>query len=238
MQNFNTKLKILAVIPARKNSKGLKNKNICKIKKKTLIEYAINSAKKSKYINYIALSTDSKKIQNIAKKKNVWCEKLRPKKYSLDKSSTYSAVKFTLENINVKPDIIVELHPTYIFRKTSTIDNAIKLLIKNKQFNSLISIKAIQDTSHPDFAINLMQNKKIKCKISPDKFNRHYLSEKFSSLGYILISRAKSFYKNKSMLGPQCLGYIIKDEFECLDINNKAEFIFCSLVAKNRNILK
>ena len=232
------KIKILAIIPARKGSKGLRNKNIRKINKRTLVEYAINNAKKSKYINHIAISTDSKKIKNIAKKNSVWCEKLRPKKYSRDKSGTYSAIKFTLENITVKPDIIVELHPTYIFRKTSTIDRAINLLIKNKKFDSLISIKEIQNTSHPDFAINLVQNKKIKYINSPDKFNRHYLSKKFFSLGFILISRAKSFYKNRSMIGPQCLGFVVKDENECLDINNKAEFMFCDLVAKNRNILK
>lgn len=231
------KIKILAVIPARKGSRGLKNKNILKIKKTTLVEYAISHAKKSKYINYIAISTDSKKIKNIAKKNNVWCEKLRPKKYSLDKSSTYTAIKFTLKNIDVKPDIIVELHPTYIFRKTSTIDRAINLLIKNRKFDSLISIKEIKNTSHPDFVIDLMWNKKIKYISSPDKFNRHYLSKKFFSLGFILISRAKSFYKNRSMIGPKCLGFVVKDEKECLDINNKAEFMFCDLVAKNRNIL-
>jgi CMP-N,N'-diacetyllegionaminic acid synthase len=232
------KIKILAIIPARKGSKGLKNKNILKINKKTLVEHAINSAKRSKYINHIAISTDSNKIKNIAKKNNVWCEKLRPKIYSRDKSSIYSAIKFTLENINIKPDIIVELHPTYIFRKTSTIDRAINLLIKKKKFDSLISIKAIENTCHPNFAIDLNQNKKIKYIISPDKFNRHSLNKKFFSLGYILISRVKSFYKNKSMIGPQCLGYVIKDKKECLDINDKAEFMFCNLVAKNKNILK
>jgi len=232
------KIKILAIIPARKGSKGLRNKNILKINKKTLVEYAIKNAKKSKYINHIAISTDSKKIKNIAEKNSVWCKKLRPKKYSHDNSSTYSAIKFTLENINVKPDIIVELHPTYIFRKTSTIDRAINLLIKNKKSDSLISIKEIKNTSHPDFAISLIQNKKIKYMNSPDKFNKHHLSKKFFSLGLILISRAKSFYKNKSMIGPRCLGFVIKDEIECLDINNKSEFMFCDLVAKNRHFLK
>ena len=38
------------VIPARKGSKGIKNKNIIKIKNKTLIEYTFETLKKiSKY---------------------------------------------------------------------------------------------------------------------------------------------------------------------------------------------
>ena len=40
------KKKILGIIPARKGSKSIKNKNLIKINNKTLIEIAINSAKK------------------------------------------------------------------------------------------------------------------------------------------------------------------------------------------------
>ena len=60
--------KILAVIPARKNSKSIKNKNIKLLFVKPLIYYTIDIAKKSKLINKIIVSSDSKKILSIAKK--------------------------------------------------------------------------------------------------------------------------------------------------------------------------
>ena len=110
------KRKIIAIIPARAGSKGIKNKNLLKIDNKTIVELTINSAKKSKYIDFIAVSTDSTKIQKISKKQNVWCEYLRPKKISLDQSSTYDAVKFALNKINNKFLYIVELHSPHIFR--------------------------------------------------------------------------------------------------------------------------
>ena len=50
--------KILAVIGLRSGSKGLKNKNIKKLNGKPLFSYILNSAKKSKYINRIIISTD------------------------------------------------------------------------------------------------------------------------------------------------------------------------------------
>ena len=53
-------LKILGVIGLRSGSKGLKNKNILKINKKPLAAIAIVNAIKSKYINRIIVSTDSK----------------------------------------------------------------------------------------------------------------------------------------------------------------------------------
>jgi len=229
------KLKIIAIIPARKGSKGLKNKNILKIKGKSLLEHAIINAKESKYIDFIAVSTDSKKIQSIAKKNNVNCEKLRPKKISGDKSSTYDAIKHTLKNIKFKPDYIVELQPTYIFRKTETIDKAIELLIKNKKYDSLISINEIKNTCHPDFVIS-MKNLEIDYKKSPTNFNRHFLTPKFSCLGLILISQFSSFQINKSMVGKKCIGFVINNSKEIVDINNQIEFEFAKEIY-NKNIL-
>ena len=59
--------KILAVIGLRSGSKGLKNKNIKKLNGKPLFSYILNSAKKSKYINRIIISTDSTKYEKIVK---------------------------------------------------------------------------------------------------------------------------------------------------------------------------
>ena len=63
------KKKILGIIPARKGSKSIKNKNLLKINNKTLIEIAINSAKKSKFLSDIVVTSDNLKILNLAKKK-------------------------------------------------------------------------------------------------------------------------------------------------------------------------
>ena len=53
-------MNILCLICARKGSKGIKNKNITKIKNKKLIEITIDQAKKSKLFHNIVVSTDSK----------------------------------------------------------------------------------------------------------------------------------------------------------------------------------
>ena len=61
-------MKIVAFIFARGNSKGIKNKNLLKFKKTTLLGHAIQQAKKVNYIKEVFLSTDSKKILNYAQK--------------------------------------------------------------------------------------------------------------------------------------------------------------------------
>ena len=120
-----------------------------------MVKFTIDQAKKSKFINKISVSTDSKIVNKIAKKEKIWCDKLRPKKISGDKSKLYHAIKFVIDNIKFKPDIIVELHPTHVFRTTNLIDQAIKIFIKKKNIDSLISILEVKNTAHPDFIINL-----------------------------------------------------------------------------------
>lgn len=228
---------ILAIIPARIGSKGLKHKNLLKIGNKELVQHAIDQCKQSKLINSIAMSTDSKKIQNIAKKNNVWCEKLRSKKISNDTAKLYHAIKFTINNIDKKFDFIVEIHPTYIFRSPKLIDQAINFLINNKNLDSIISVKEIKDTSHPDYVIKI-NNKKINFKKTPTAFNRHKLNKRYYSMGLILISKYKSFIKNKSMVGNSCGGFIIKNNLPCLDINNIDEFKYAKYIYENKIYLR
>ena len=57
----------ILIICARKGSKGIKNKNIIKINKKPLIQYAFDKVNKIRF-PYTCLSTDSDVIKNIAKK--------------------------------------------------------------------------------------------------------------------------------------------------------------------------
>jgi CMP-N-acetylneuraminic acid synthetase len=61
-----SKHKILAIIPARGNSKGLPQKNIKPLLNKPLISWTIQAAQKSKYLDKIVVSTDSVKIAKIS----------------------------------------------------------------------------------------------------------------------------------------------------------------------------
>ena len=56
------KKKIICVIPARKGSTRIKNKNLIILNKKPLIYWSIYAAKKSKFIDAIFVSSDDDKI--------------------------------------------------------------------------------------------------------------------------------------------------------------------------------
>ena len=78
--------KILALIPARGGSKGLPGKNIRPLLGKPLIAWTIEQAKASKYIDRVIVSTDDKKIEEVAEEYGAEVPFLRPEGLAKDQS--------------------------------------------------------------------------------------------------------------------------------------------------------
>ena len=133
---------VLAVIPARLKSKRLIKKNIKILKGKPLIFWTHKEAKKSKYIDKIILSTESRKIRKVAKKYNIDVPFLRPNYLAKDNVNSGKVCLHILKKIKKKYDYILLLQPTSPLRKSKHIDNAISFFHKNKR-KSLISIYSL-----------------------------------------------------------------------------------------------
>ena len=95
MNNYK-KNKILCLICARSGSKGVKNKNIKKFHGKPLIYWTIKQAKSLPEIKDVFISTDSKKIGNVAKKYGAKVPFLRPKKLAKDNSKEWDVWKHAI----------------------------------------------------------------------------------------------------------------------------------------------
>ncbi len=89
----------LCIIPARKGSKGIKNKNIIEFLGKPLIEHTFHIAKKIQNKFDILVSTDSSDVQKIANKYNFYFLGKRPSYLSGDKVETKHVLKFELNRI-------------------------------------------------------------------------------------------------------------------------------------------
>ena len=107
--------KILAIIPARGGSKGIPKKNIVKVGGKPLIAWAIDEAKKSKYIDTVIVTSDDDEILKVAKQYKAEPIK-RPAELATDQAPPEPVVFHVLEYMKDKfkylPDIFVYLQPT------------------------------------------------------------------------------------------------------------------------------
>jgi CMP-N-acetylneuraminic acid synthetase len=154
------KNQFFALIPARKGSKGVKNKNIVRLNNKHLIEYTLEQASKSKIINEIYVSSNDEKILKITKKfKKI---KFIKRKNSLSNSKTLlkdvilDFLNFIKEKFNLKKINLIILQPTSPQRSANDIDMAIKLFNKK---NKLPLISVSEPISNPNDIIYLNKKK-------------------------------------------------------------------------------
>ena len=123
------KNEILCVIPARGGSKGIPSKNIQKICGKPLIQYTIETAKNSKLISRIIISTDSEKIAKIARKLGVEVPFMRPKKISNDSANKYNGNN-SLDILRKLYDQIIKESLTSDYPSFSNLGESLKMLDK------------------------------------------------------------------------------------------------------------
>ncbi len=143
---YNNK-RILALIPARGGSKGIKGKNIINLAEKPLISHTINAALNSKYIDTLVVSTDSIEIARVAEVYGARVPFMRPKELAEDTSKTIDCVVHairTLSEMNEDYDVLVLLQTTQPLRTSVDIDEAIELFFLNGE-KSVVSISEVSD---------------------------------------------------------------------------------------------
>ena len=104
--------KILAVIPARGNSKGIPRKNMKKIAGRPLFLWTVDAAKNCSLIDKIIVSTEDKNIAKAAGNAGVPTYDLRPLSLATDTVTTNEVLLYELsklENSGEKFEIIVKL---------------------------------------------------------------------------------------------------------------------------------
>lgn len=223
--------KNLIIIPARKNSKRIKNKNLMKVLNKPLILWTINYAKKLKKKNYdLVVTSDCNKIEKICSKEKVFFLK-RPKKISSNYTSMHEVIFHAVSKFNQDYKYIILLQPTSPLRKLDLVYKSIKILENKKKFDSVIHLakdssfsgKVINNFWIPDYDLN---------KRSQD------IKDKFVPTGNIYVYRSY-LYKNKIKFPKKTYGLISNNE-KWVDIDYQEDLMklnFYLKDLKNRKIL-
>lgn len=216
-------MRILAIIPARKGSKGIKNKNFLKIGKYTLLEHSCFFSKKLKFIDKTILTSDSKIAKNIADKYNISFSQ-RPKKLAKDNSLMIDLLKYEIKNNNNFTHILI-LQPTSPFRKLKNFFDAYKKL-KKREIDTAITI--CRTENHP----SRMMIKKGKFFKSYDKAfnfkNRQKLQEVYIRAGSMYFFEINNLKKYNSIFGKKVYGYEVSNKYS-INIDMKKDFQLAKL---------
>ena len=153
---------MLAIVPARSGSKGIKNKNIKKINKIPLLGFTGIFIKKLNFIDNAVCSTDSKLYAKLAKNYGLDTPFLRPVSLSGDRIGDVDVLKHALlrsENYyNKKFDLVIMLQPTSPLRKVRDLVNAINQLFINN-LDAIWSVSPTDLKNHPYKQLLISKNK-------------------------------------------------------------------------------
>lgn len=139
-------MNMIAIIPARSGSKGLKDKNIKLLNGKPLIWYSVKAAIDSDCFDEVMVSTDSEKYAEIAKECGATVPFLRSEQQSSDTASSWDVVKEVVENFQKIErcfDTVCLLQPTSPLREAVDIIEAYDVY-RLKNADSIISVCEVE----------------------------------------------------------------------------------------------
>jgi len=224
------KKKVLGVIPARGGSKGVLRKNIRNLCGKPLIQHIFESAKKSKYIDRLIISTEDEEIANVAKSIGLEVPFMRPKELATDNASSISVIKHALkffDDTGTRFDGVISIQATNPFTSTDTIDRAIQLWMET----ACESVTTIAEAGiHPYITKRLKEGSAIEsfCIIPKGvKIDRRQERETAYYMTGAIYMRGRALIEAENMDGH----YLGKDpravvvaEIEAMDINKQLDF--------------
>lgn len=230
--------KILGLIPARGGSKGIVGKNIIPLGGRPLIEYTIDAAIKSKSLDRIIVSTDDKKIAEIAQKSGAEVPFMRPEVIACDQSTALEVIQHSINTLQEKenwaPDFIVYLQPTSPLRRPESISEAINKFTESDS-DSLVSVIRVPHHFSVDSQLELVGEhlKPFRKKVT-EVYRRQDKPVYFARNGpAILVVRYATIMNANSLYGDTVLPFEMSAE-ESIDIDEIEDIEFAEWILSKR----
>lgn len=236
---MDTKPVVHAWIFARGGSKGVPRKNIRPLCGKPLIAYAIELAKKSKYISEVFVSTDDKEIADTAAEYGAVLPFMRPAELAQDRSPEHLSWRHAVnwnrgQTHYPKMDIMVSLPTTAPLRTAEEVDQAIELYMEGGA-DTVIAVSP--SAHHPAFNMVYLDNENqveiIMSKYEKWIANRQSYPKAYTITTAVYVTDPDNVLEVESYIKGRVKSIIIPEE-DGLDIDTLLDFKIAELIMKER----
>jgi len=237
------KHEVLAVIPARGNSKTIPNKNIKDFVGFPLIAYSIAAATQSEYVTRTIVSTDQEAIKDIAMQYGAEVPFMRPARLALDATTDFPVFQHALEWLNdiqsYHPDMVVQLRPTSPVRSVGLVDEAVQILMDHPQADAVRGV--IPAGQNPYKMWRLAEDGHMQPVLSvegiSESYNapRQHLPNVYWQTGHIDVIRTATILEKHSMSGDVIFPQMIESKF-AVDIDTPLDWERAERLVKEGNL--
>ena len=228
----------VAIVPARKGSKRLPNKNLLKLGNQSLVEIAVQKALDTNIFEKVIISSDSQEIVDLAKRKGAMAFGLRKPNLSNDLSKTEDVI---LDLLNQKElsgiDGFTLIQCTSPFTKLETIKNITLEAFKNK-----CSSISIRELKHTYLEWLLIKKGRYLTPIAHNSDEPNVRSQDATKVlcptGNAYAVNKEYFLKYNSLLGPYSEPYLINSNYELIDIDERKDFENAEKIFKKYHLVQ
>ena len=215
-------ISVTALMPMKKHSERLPNKNIKLFHGKPLYQVVLNSLIKSKYIKEIIINTDIESILSLTDINQKVKLVERPENLRGDYIPFFDIIEHDMSQ--TKTDIFLHTHSTNPILRTKTIDNAILTFVKNKDYDSLLSVNRLnkrvysseKNPINHDPHDKLLRTQDLKPVYVDSSCIYIFSRESFRNAGNHRIGHSPLFFE--------------VDEMESIDIDFEKDFILAKKI--------
>ncbi|MFC1671527.1 cytidylyltransferase domain-containing protein [Planctomycetota bacterium] len=230
--------KVLCIIPARRKSKGLPGKNIRSLGGKPLVGWPIHTAKNSKYVDSVVVSTEDQGIAEIARKEGAEVPFLRPEELSTDSASTISVLKHAIHSLRAAHpcDYVLLLEPTSPLTESSDVDLALETLdTKRLVADSIVAVSEVV-SAHPCFDVLIDEQGLIRPFMgsgfqSPSR--RQDISKLYFLEGSLYVSDVDVLLEHESFCHDRTLSYVVP-KWKSFEIDDIVDFYCVEAIMKRK----
>jgi CMP-N,N'-diacetyllegionaminic acid synthase len=210
--------RVVAIVPARRGSKGIPGKNTRIVAGRPLIEWTFVAARESLLLDHVLVSTDCPDVARIAANSGFPPPFVRPASLATDEASTVAVVIHALEYLQGASldqyEYVVLLEPTSPIRTGNDIDHAIRALEEGREsFDGLVTIGRAKQ--HPDHMWRLKGANLEPYDSSLDhSARRQDCDELFFPYGIAYVAKIDEFLRARSFYVRRLIGRLIRPEQE------------------------
>jgi CMP-N-acetylneuraminic acid synthetase len=221
-------MRLLAIVPARGDSKRLPRKNVLPLAGRPLIDWTIRAALDSQVCVDVLVSTDDTEIAEVAKHSGAMVPWLRPAKLSGDTVATGPVLAHALawyEAEHGTVDAVLLLQPTSPFRSVASVRAACNTYARQTGAvrHPVVSVSPV--ANHPAWSFYLGEDAMTPC-LGWDLLSQRSqdLPAAFGLNGALYVIPAADVRQGMPIMRPGLIPFVMSDVAEGIDIDTPEDW--------------